>query len=323
MFMKYLLFISFFCFCSPVFSQEDPALLSHQLTNSLKTDKAKVAAIFRWVTKNITYLTRPDIKNIRNESLEDIEDNIPLKSLTERVATTVLKRKVAVCDGYTRLFASLCSHAGIQSEIVLGYARSTTNKPVSKFGVNHYWNAVFFDDQWHLVDVTWASGYLTKSGNQFIQQYDDKYYLADPEEFIKDHYPDDIRWTLLPENLIPDEFRYSPFKHFSFRKYNISSFSPIGGIINAYVGDTISLKLQTSLAEDRQIASSQIVKANYFNFTSSWVFLSPESNEEILGRVRQYRYTYAVTSEHTQWIYLVYNNDLVLRYKLNVKIRKS
>lgn len=320
--MKYLLFILFLFFCAPVFSQEDPAILSDQLTKSLKTDKEKVAAIFGWITNNIAYLTRPDIKKIKNESLEDIEDNIPFKSLTERVAATVLKRKVAVCDGYTRLFASLCGHAGIQTAIVLGYARSNYNKPVSKFGVNHYWNAVFFENKWHLIDVTWASGYLSRNGNQFIQEYDDRYYLAAPEEFIKDHYPDDIRWTLLPENLIPDEFKHSPFKQFSFSKYGITSFSPSGGIINAYVGDTISLKLQTSLSEGRQIASSQIVKTNYFNFTSSWVFLSPESNEEILGRVRQYRYQYAVTSEHTQWLYLVYNNDLVLRYKLNVKTRK-
>ena len=99
------------------------------------------------------------ISSLKNFETE-VEDNTPLKPLSERVAETVLQRKVAVCDGYARLFTTLCDYAGIRSAIIVGYARAGTNKPAKRFGINHYWNAVMIDGNWYLLDATWASGYL-------------------------------------------------------------------------------------------------------------------------------------------------------------------
>ncbi len=323
--MKYLLFISFLFYFSPACTQDEVAALSEKLTHTLQTDKEKVIAIFNWITENITYSTKKEVAQYLKNNKEDDwkDDDRPLLPLTERVARIVLKRKMGVCDGYARLFTALCDDAGIRSELVIGFAKTTRNKPVSKMGVNHYWNAVFFDGKWHLLDATWASGYLSLSRNEFIRDYDGAYFLADPEIFIQDHYPDDLRWTLLPDTKIPKEFLKAPFKQKSFSKYQITSFSPTQGVINAFIGDTISLKLETAIAEDRRIASSQIVNASFFNFSSSWVFPKPEINKSISGKPEQCVYKYAVNSDKIQWLYLIYNNDLVLRYKINVKNKKD
>lgn len=53
--------------------------------------------------------------------------------------------KNAVCEGYSRAFALLCSKAGINSFLVRG---------VSK-GQNHMWNTVSIDNAWYNIDVTW------------------------------------------------------------------------------------------------------------------------------------------------------------------------
>ncbi|MGB5028453.1 MAG: transglutaminase domain-containing protein, partial [Chitinophagaceae bacterium] len=250
----------------------------------------------------------------------EVDDDKPLKPLNERVAEMVLKRKEAVCDGYARLFSTLCQYSGIRSEIIVGYARSNINKPLPKFRVNHTWNAVFLENEWHLLYVTWASGYISRNENEFVRDYDSRYLLTPPEDFIRDHYPDDPRWTLLPDAEVPEEFRNSPFKQKSFVKYSITSFSPAVGVIEATVGDTIYLELATADADrDKQISPDMSVDSTIFQHSDSWVFLKPVVADKAPLLPRIYKYVYSIASADVKWLYLLYNDDMVLRYKLYVK----
>ena len=45
--------------------------------------------------------------------------------------------------------------------------------------------------------------------------------LAPPMQFIQDHFPEDLQWTLLPDPPLVSEFHYSPFKHSAFIKHKI------------------------------------------------------------------------------------------------------
>lgn len=326
--MKWVLPISFLFIFSPVFPQEDPAALAKQLIAPCKTELEKVTAIFKWVTENISYRVKPGNKTTGALSLKnrisagEVIDDGPLKSLNERVAEIVLQRREAVCDGYARLFTTLCDHAGIRSEIIVGYAKNGTKKPTERFGVNHYWNAVMIDGVWHLLDATWASGYMSWGRDEFIREYDEKYFLASPETFIRDHYPDDARWTLLPDSKIPTEFCRSPFKQKSFSKYHFTSFYPSAGIIETFVGDTIRLSLETDSKElGRNVSPDLLIDSAIFSYSPSWIFLRPDMTEKPFMQNR-YNYIYTVASPDIGWIYLLYNDDLVLRYKINVKKKK-
>jgi transglutaminase/protease-like cytokinesis protein 3 len=135
--------------------------LAKQLAALGNTDKEKVRAIFRWITENIEYNVRPIGRKKNTPALfyeEPDDSSKALPSLNERVAAKVLYKGVAFCEGYSRLFKTLCDHAGIKAEIIYGYARTNNNR---RFGVNHTWNAVYIDGTWHLLDVTWASGFVT------------------------------------------------------------------------------------------------------------------------------------------------------------------
>lgn len=329
--MRWLLSISFVFFLSPVFPQDDPAALSKQLTASCKTELEKVTVIFRWITENIAYKTRSNNRkpasganSLKNAiRVDEGPDDGPLKPLNERVAEMVLQKREAVCDGYARLFTTLCDHAGIRSVIIMGYARTVTNKPVQRFSVNHYWNAVLVNEKWYLLDATWASGYMSWGRDEFIREYDEKYFLSPPEVFIQDHYPDDARWTLLPDSKIPQEFYRSPFKQKSFAKYQFKSFYPAVGVIEAFVGDTIRLSLERDTKElERNISPDLLVDSTLYSYSSSWVFLRPDLSSEPSSQNRC-NYSYTITSPDVEWLYLLYNDDLVLRYKINVKKKRT
>ena len=298
-----------------------PDSLAKKLTASYTNDIEKLRSIFRWITENIDYRTR-NYNGPRKAKLyhavEEIEDTSS-ESLNERIALEVLKKKEAVCDGYARLFKVLCDHAGLRSEIITGYARSNMDRMGAQFKSNHRWNAVFLDSAWHLMDVTWASGYITYASDQFVKAYDNYYFLTPPEDFIMDHYPEDSRWTLLSNPPTLKEFYRTPFKHSAFSKYSILSFTPARGIIEAAIGDTIKVELTLAGMNNREIAPDTL-KDDLDILPTAYALdiLKPSEDDK-----KKISYSYPISSKDIEWLNVVYNNDVILRYKLNITKNKG
>jgi hypothetical protein len=302
----------------------DPALLSQLLTASCTSEKEKVKAIFHWITDNISYFRKVVRPPRRRSKLpmpmaEPIEDDGPLPALTERVAVKVLTDKQAVCEGYARLFKSLCDHAGIRSEIVTGYARADISRTENKFRSNHSWNAVCIDSTWYLLDATWASGYMAMPSGEFVKRYDSYYFLTPPEQFIRHHYPDDLRWTLLPDPPAIAEFRNMPFHPRSFYKYSIKAFFPRQGIIEAEMGDTIRLEFERNITDVDDIASDSLWDSASLVYNPVYAYIQPLPGSS----PHKIYYQFPVDSESTQWLHVMYNNDAVLRYRLNIRKPKE
>lgn len=303
----------------------DPDELSHLLTDSCHTEREKVRAIFRWITEHISYY-RYVPKKGKRKNLDVYPDNdvyildtSALKSVTERVALKILKDRRGYCDGYSRLFKSLCDHAGITSQIVTGYARSDMDRVESKFRSNHSWNAVYIDSAWYLLDVTWASGFIT-TADQFVKRYDEYYFLTPPEKFIRHHYPDDMRWTLLHNAPALTEFRYTPFRVRSYVKYPIKDYYPSRGIIEARVGDTIHLELETETPyTSMAISPDSLWEPEALLTEPNYAYLKPT----VLPGKKKVLYSYYVDSEAVEWLHIMYNDDAVLRYRLNIKKDKK
>lgn len=299
--------------------ENDPAVLAAKLTAFCHTDKEKVRAIFKWITENISYYrvtpkkAKDKAENLYEEEYDD--DTSALKPVTERIALKVLKDRRTYCEGYARLFKSLCDHAGIHAEIITGYARTDIYRMESKFRTNHSWNAVYFDSAWHLLDATWAAGYTATFSEDFVKQYNEYYFLTDPKEFAQHHFPDDLRWTLLTDPPTLQEFRRTPFKQRSFVKYGITDFSPSKGIIDANVGDTLSIELETMAGLYRPIAPDSIWDSINVFTTPAIAYVQPASS---LTNKKVY-YRFPVDSDKVEWLYIMYNDDAVLRYRLNIK----
>lgn len=292
-----------------------PDSLAQKLTSSYVTDLEKLRSIFRWITENIAYRTKNVVGSRKMKYDVEEEDSLS-RSLNERIAIEVLKKKEAVCDGYARLFKTLCDYAGLRSEIITGYARSNMDRMGSQFKSNHRWNAVFLDSSWHLLDATWASGYITFNTDQFIKAYDNYYFMTPPEQFIRDHYPEDSRWTLLTNPPTLKEFYRTPFKHSAFAKYSIASFAPAKGVIEASIGDTINVELTMAFNGRNAIAPDTLkddVQTLPVAFSLDSLKLASNSDE------KRIRYQYTINSPGIEWLNVMYNEDVILRYKLNIR----
>lgn len=176
----------------------DIPALSTRLTRSLTTEEEKFRAIFKWVCSNIEFdmeLFRLN-QNKRNKSGSDEALLAWNKKIMPVVYRNLVVDKKTVCTGYAWLLQELARHAGIVCVIVDGYGRHATANIRRADKANHSWNAVKLNGKWYLCDPTWASGVYDRDGD-FIRQYDNAYFLADPKVFVRNHYPLDQRWTLL------------------------------------------------------------------------------------------------------------------------------
>lgn len=307
-----------------------PDSLARLLTAPYSKDIDKVKSIFRWIAENITYNDRPWRNSNRNYTAarieEDENDTGALKPLTERVALDVLKKRIAFCDGYARLFTTLCNYAGIKSEVIAGYGNGGMGRRL-KFTSNHRWNAVYIDSAWHLLDVTWASGYVTYSSRDFIQHYNDYYFFTPAKDFIRDHYPEDPQWSLLPDPPAISEFKYSPFKSHAYHKNNIISYSPQPGIIEAAVGDTISFTIESEKKEKRMsVSDTFFLEAPVVTDTlppdSSVINLSATNTAKKMSTFSHGNFVtcrYIVSSPSVEWLHVILNDEMIFRYKLNIR----
>lgn len=283
--------------------------LANELCPPHFSERQKVEAIFQWITGNISYNLRLERRKIIDEEEGEDDTSSTLRPLDHRVAETVIRRREAVCDGYARLFKSLCDHAGIRSERITGYARTSLSRSGERFRTNHSWNAVFIDSAWHLLDVTWASGYISFRADRFIRAYDPGYFLTPPSRFIEDHFPEDPKWTLLEHTPVPKEFARGPFRYGAFTTSRITSFLPSKGVIPASPGDTIRFEIES--------ASRRLNEPNYMQVGDTFITDDPGAGAGSVGG-NKLEALYVVPVNPPEWIFVSWNGETILRYRLAI-----
>jgi hypothetical protein len=125
---------------------------------------------------------------------------------------SVVKSRLAVCEGYANLFKKLCDEMAVECDIVHGYARGFGSSPFideSPSDSNHAWNVVNIESEWYFIDCTWDAGSL--NGRSFQADYGTDYLFIKPEHFIYDHFPENSRRQLLENPLSPVDFSRLPY----------------------------------------------------------------------------------------------------------------
>jgi len=176
--------------------------LAHKLTSELPTDAERFRAIFKWVCGNIANDYGMFARNMRkrqrykNDSVKLNEWNTKFKKIVFR---KLLRDNRTICTGYAYLIKELANLANIDCEIVHGFARTSTIDIETLDSPNHSWNVVKLDGKWYLCDPTWASGVPNPASAQFEFQFNEGFFLADPNIFAINHYPVDEVWSLLAD----------------------------------------------------------------------------------------------------------------------------
>ncbi len=161
--------------------------LAEALARSGKPEEVRdprllAAIIYRWVAKNLPY---------------DVESLNPT-SRAPQDPDQVLRLRKAVCEGYACLSESLLSHLQIEARIIHGLARTGEDcigRNLSLKNDGHAWLAVKWDNQWHLLEPTWAAGNAGTGG--FKANFTWEWFDTDPAIFIYSHIPEQDSMQLI------------------------------------------------------------------------------------------------------------------------------
>lgn len=218
------LFIPAFCFAQN-YDEVDKIVLEYshfdnmdELANHIKTDFVydidKVRAAFVWVANNIRYgktmdeLFTPKTKIIYYS--ERGKERL-LQKVWDKKVKRAFKNKRGVCFDYSMILKQLYDQLGIESKVIPGIAKEEikdlNGETVYK---NHSWNAVKLNNEWKLMDPTWAAGFVDEKNQVFVRRFNHHYFDTAPEAFIKDHFPEKKRWQLLKQPITLNSFFSAP-----------------------------------------------------------------------------------------------------------------
>uniref|UniRef100_A0A0K0EKG5 LIM zinc-binding domain-containing protein n=1 Tax=Strongyloides stercoralis TaxID=6248 RepID=A0A0K0EKG5_STRER len=224
--------------------------LIRYLTINAQNDMDKARAIYRWIT----------VKNLNVMIFDNnIETDTPMGLLRGIKYGT---------ESYHVLFKRLCAYAGLHCVVIRGYSKSAGYQPGYKFDDSRFrntWNAVYLDGSWRFVQCNWGARHLVNAKDSsnnnnnnnppspkdstLRYEYDDHYFMTDPEEFIYEFFPLDEEWQLLRKPITLQQFENLPFVRSLFFKYGLKFVDPnIPAIINSDDSGaaTISLNIKHS-----------------------------------------------------------------------------
>ncbi len=273
--------------------------LAKQLTDRFNEKHVKVRAIFTWVSHHISY----DCEALKNESLITTDPN------------KILKQEKAVCSGYSSLFKELCNSINIKCQIIDGFARNGSEDIGVKLKGegDHAWNAVFTENEWHLIDVTWAAGYSSPGDCDFEKNFNEFYFYCNPELFKYNHYPLDENKLFISTNWSKEDFSNYPLIYSDALVRGISLISPESGTLTFFVGDTLKL----SFRSEKRV---RYIEVSYDKEDYSDVIRFNNDNDI-------YTTNYRITSDYPfekigKSYYTVYiNREAALTYYIEVKAR--
>ena len=110
---------------------------------------------------------------------------------------------------------------------------------IKDYSYSHTWNAVRIDGYWHFVDCNWGVSHIPGSVNfdPFRFEYDEHYFLADPDVIIQTHCPNDQSWQLLVQPFNIEQFNAAvPLKP-DFFKFGFELLNQPKAFIEAPNGD--------------------------------------------------------------------------------------
>lgn len=187
----------------PFFTSRSPEKLAHFLTDDLHSETDKAYALYFWITHNISY----DVKNTNRPQV---------KLYTPR--QTLRKRK-ALCGGYSALYDLLASISGLSSLTVYGYSKMIDLDPL--YQGNHTWNAVKTETSWLFLDPTWGSGgyrYKKPRARALLFRWFKIPYTCTKRRFVS--MPNDQNFNIAPEELQKNRLPVNP--HWQLVTYPIS-----------------------------------------------------------------------------------------------------
>ncbi len=193
---------------------QDINTLVIRVSNDFSSEEERVRAFYTWITHNV-YYNHPAAMAIRNGVQRRTQivnaSSHGQKNRARQLAETAFQTKVALCGGLSQLFAELCSRTGIDARVVYGVSRIDVSEINEVRNLkDHAWNAVYVNDEWKLLDITWSTGRRDRTTGKWIRKVDDYYFFTPPHIFNATHYPECSFWQLTEKAKSLQDFFNTP-----------------------------------------------------------------------------------------------------------------
>ena len=166
------------------------------LTNGVSGTASRVKVLHDWICNNIAYDTV-----IFTDKWQEAQD---------QSYATVLKKKKAVCAGYTNLMCKMCRLAGIEAVGIEGWSKGFAYRGNVDGPTNHAWNAINMGGgRWQLVDVTWDAGFC--DWGYFVKHYSTEWLYRTPREFLYSHLPEEDEYQYYKPLVTKEQFVKEPY----------------------------------------------------------------------------------------------------------------
>ncbi|HET9056093.1 MAG TPA: transglutaminase domain-containing protein [Chitinophagaceae bacterium] len=323
-------------FATTVKYKRDLTVLTQELTSPYPEQLFKARAIFKWIAENIRYDYKYynryyyKSKEPKTYKCKDDKDCEAKRIVWEiRYIDRILRRKKAVCQGYSMLFKKMCDIAGLRSEMVPGYVRTEHYQVGTAGTLDHVWNTVWIDSTYYLLDATWAAGGCGKNDDgkllRFTKNFNGYYWLTPAADFARNHFPQNNKWVLLP-NYTKDSFAANPY-YLSSEIRNIKLLTPSSGVIAAKKGDTIRFKIDyTGFFKELQI------NTNLFRNPDIWVWDEISKRKKVPGldtlAIKKqkyinykrdgsiYEFEYVVSDNSLYFMDILFDRQRMMRFKI-------
>ncbi|GBC04329.1 hypothetical protein RclHR1_05620003 [Rhizophagus clarus] len=207
--------------------------LSYYLTSVWDHPLYKLRAIFVWITDNISYDCENFFSGQYRYGANEPED--------------VLKKRSAVCAGYSNLFYELSIAAKLNVWKINGNAKGAGYEAGDDILGSHAWNGVLYEGEYLLIDSTWGAGFL--NNKQFAKFFNPFYFMCSPMKMIYRHLPSDPKHQYLQPTVSSEEFLNLPFfKDICFK--NGINLTRWPGCIAETSKDKISLEFEHTALEE-------------------------------------------------------------------------
>ena len=209
----------------------------------------KAWLIYKWITLNIEY----DFAGVNNKNY-DIS------------AEETLKRGKTICSGYSNLYKKICDNLELIVEIIGGYSKGFNFELTDKFeeSESHAWNVVKINGEWYFVETTWGAGY-SEDHKTFIKKFTEYYFFTSPIQFVRGHFPNEIKWQLLPKNELVDKKKFMEFVNLKDNFYHLGFKSIEPDLTFNYVSEKGNFKIffdniEINVNKIKVMAKLQLIK---------------------------------------------------------------
>lgn len=219
--------------------------LAQRIQSDFSTDFGKARAIYSWLAFNVrydvkSYLHPKQAKRIKYKTNEELQRK--KKQLYDKMIAKVLRKKKAVCSGYSELYNYIALKVGLESQVNEGDAKTKLyDIGRRRVNVNHAWNSVKIDGTWRLIDATWGAGYVNLKKEKFYRNFNEIYFDAEPKLFFMEHYPKKGVWfdTVVDKN----QFLKAPLINNDILNGKYQIIEPKNGVIETCQNEKVTFKI--------------------------------------------------------------------------------